>query len=868
MGGGKARAGKRRSWSFLILILVNIILLSGAFLFYRRYTEAYQKSLREENLNNIGNLNKSSMAIVTAVLDSWNVKLNDFAEYTEHEETSYEQACDMLYISNSRKDIYFQLLDSSYQGLQMTKDNNGNYLPVSYTHPTYAVQQKAFDDVDDDGNEIRFVPEFTNDVTKRLVFAIYKHITLTDGEGNPEIYTLLLASDSDSVLAQFNNLNGYDGQSTVIIDSTGNYIIKNRDFTSTNFYQYIANSNDLSLDQMNAIRNLVLKNSGGELLYKNSKSAAQDCVFRYEKMAENDWYCITAVPESSFKLPEFNYNYIIYTVIFLIILLVLDITWLQLTNRMLRISARREAEASNAKSSFMSRMSHEIRTPLNAVIGYNVIAKGELSAAHDEAQRRLAEMRVMDCLTKSDIASKHLLTIINDVLDMSAIESGKIKVAHERFNFRSLITSLSTIFYSQAKTKGVNFEVIFDTLTEEWFTGDQMRTNQFLTNLLSNAIKFTPEGGSVKLHISQPEAMSNASHIHFEISDTGIGMTEEYLERIWAPFEQADSSISRRYGGTGLGLTITKNLVDLMNGNITVESELGKGTTFRVDLTFERTEQPSVNKVYDFSGINALVVDDDSCTCEYISQLFVRCGAHCHAVSSGEEAISAFKKSVGSNMPYTVCLVDWRMPKMDGIETIKRLRELFVKDIPIIVITAYDLTEISETAAEVGVDMFVEKPLFQSSLFDLLANISGKIVPEKFEMNSKFDLNGTHVLLAEDNTMNMEIAKRILQSAGVTVDSAWNGKEAVEAFEKAPCGTYSAILMDVHMPIMDGHTATKAIRNSLHPDAKTVPIIAMTADAFAENVAQALEAGMNDHISKPIDINVLFDTIKKHTVQR
>ncbi|NMP38242.1 MAG: response regulator [Clostridiales bacterium] len=864
MSGSKTKTGKSRSWSFLALIVVNIVLLSGAFFLYGRYTQAYQKSLREENLNNISNLNKSSMAIVTAVLDSWNVKLNDIAEYAEHEGLDYEQTCDMISDFNSQEDIFFQILDSSYNGRQLTKNEDGSYPEISYAHGSYAVQQKAFDDINDNGNEIRFVPELTNDYTKSKVFAIYKHITLANADGIPEVYTLLLASNSDSVLSAFNHLNGYDGQSTVLIDSTGNYIIKNRDFTSTNFYQFIANSNDLTLDQLNAIRSNVLKNGSGELLYKNSKLTGQDCVFRYEKMAENDWYCVTAVPESAFKLPEFNYNYIIYTVLLLIALLVLDITWLQITNRLLRISARREAEANNAKSSFMSRMSHEIRTPLNAVIGYNTIAKSELSGDYDEAGRRSAEMRVMDCLTKSETASKHLLTIINDVLDMSAIESGKIKVAHDRFDFRSLITSLTTIFYSQAKAKGVNFEVIFDTLNEEWFVGDQMRVNQILTNLLSNAIKFTPEGGTVKLLISQPEAQTNASHIHFEVSDTGIGMTSEYLERIWAPFEQADSSISRRFGGTGLGLTITKNLVDLMNGKISVESESGVGTVFCVDLTFERTEQPVNNAAYDFSRVNALVVDDDTCTCEYIQQLFARCGARCDTFTSGEEALRAFKLSNDSDFPYTICLVDWRMPKMDGLETIKRLREIAKREIPVIVITAYDFSEISEKAAEVGVDMFIAKPLFQSSLFDMLANISGKKEPETLKKNKKYDLKGVRVLLAEDNAMNKEIAKKILESAGVEVDSVWNGKEAVEMFENSPAGTYSVILMDVHMPVMDGHTATGIIRASSHTDAKTIPIIAMTADAFAENVAQAHEAGMNDHISKPIDIATLFETIKKY----
>lgn len=283
-------------------------------------------------------------------------------------------------------------------------------------------------------------------------------------------------------------------------------------------------------------------------------------------------------------------------------------------------------------------------------------------------------MKVLDCLVKSDIASKHLLTIISDVLDKSAIESGKVEVAHDCFDFKGLITSLTTVFYSQARAKGFEFEVLFGTLTEEWFTGDQMRTNQILTNLLSNAIKFTPEGGLVKLRIQQPEAETNAAHIHFEISDTGIGMTQEYLKRLWTPFEQADSSISRRFGGTGLGLSITKNLIALMGGAIDVENSPGEGTTFFVDLTFERTEQPQNTRSYNFSTVNALVVDDDESTCDYFKLLFNQCGAKCASVTSGVDAVSAVSNALANKSPYTICLVDWRMPGMDGIETVQRIR--------------------------------------------------------------------------------------------------------------------------------------------------------------------------------------------------
>lgn len=528
-------------------------------------------------------------------------------------------------------------------------------------------------------------------------------------------------------------------------------------------------------------------------------------------------------------------------------------------------SAVESAEkASVAKGCFMSRMSHEIRTPLNAVIGYNSIARHELSQAKTEAQRRQAEMKAMDCLTKGDIASRHLLTIINDVLDMSAIESGRIQVAHERFDFKEMISSLTVLYFSQAKAGGIDFEVAFDTLTEEWFIGDQMRINQILNNLLGNAMKFTSQGGSVRLSICQPEADINAAHIRFEVADTGIGMEEEYLKHIWTPFEQADSSISRRFGGTGLGLSITKSLVDLMGGTIHVTSKRNVGTTFTVDLNLERTKQPEINGAYHFSEMSALVVDDDRSTCEYVKLLFDRCGVRCKTVTSGDAAIEAVAEAKARGDYYTLCLIDWRMPGMDGIETVKRLRQISDAEVPIVIVTAYDYSAIEAEARQAGVNLFAAKPLFQSTLFDLLADISGRQPVEKTEKKDAFDFSGTRVLLAEDNVMNMEIAKRILLSAGVAVDCAWNGREAVALFQSAPSGTYQAILMDVHMPEMDGYEATSAIRECAHPEAATVPIIAMTADAFVENVAEALQVGMNDHIAKPVDIKVLFETLRKH----
>lgn len=505
--------------------------------------------------------------------------------------------------------------------------------------------------------------------------------------------------------------------------------------------------------------------------------------------------------------------------------------------------------ANNAKKSFLSRMSHEIRTPMNAIIGMTTIA-----AAYIGDQKR-----VEDCLTKITLSSKHLLSLINDVLDMSKIEEDKLVKAHERFEFQDLVESITSIIYSQTASKDLNFEVLID-CSEEVLIGDSVRVSQILLNLLSNAVKFTPTGGSVRFEIRESKRKSGSVPIRFTVSDTGIGMSEEFLKKLYDPFEQEEAGASGR-GGTGLGMPITKNLVALLGGTIEVKSEKGKGTKFTVELPFDLPEEKKSERgESEIRDLNVLVVDDDKDTCIHADILLKKMGVRSSWVLSGAEAIPLVLNAHETGNDYDVCIIDWKMPEMDGIETTRQIRKIVGSEALIIILSAYDWSSIEKEAREAGANAFISKPMFAFTLYNTLVSVSdkNKIAETATPKSSEYCFKGKRILLAEDNELNTEIAVEILKMTEVEVDCAENGKVALDRYLAADAHFYDMILMDIQMPIMNGYEAAKAIRESGREDAKSIPIFAMTANAFNEDVIAATQSGMNGHIAKPIDVDVLY----------
>ena len=511
-------------------------------------------------------------------------------------------------------------------------------------------------------------------------------------------------------------------------------------------------------------------------------------------------------------------------------------------------------DANKAKTVFLSNMSHEIRTPMNAIIGLDNIALNDPDISD----------KTRDYLEKIGVSAKHLLNLINDILDMSRIESGSMALNNEEFSFPKFIESINTLFIGQCSEKQLNYSCHINGTLDDYYIGDNTKLRQILINTLSNAVKFTPTGGEVNLGVERVARFAGKSTIRFTVRDTGIGMSEEFLPKIFDTFAQEKQAGGNKYGSSGLGMAIVKNLVDMMNGDISVKSKKGEGTEITVTITLLDSEKnDSVKKMgeVDFKGMTALVVDDDAIACENAKISLGNLGLLCETALSGEQAIEMVKIRHARREPYNLILIDWKMPEMDGVETTRRIRSIVGSESAIIILTAYNWDDITDEARAAGVDSFLAKPLFASNVVEEFRYAIGKKKAANAE-EAKADLKGKRILLAEDMEVNAEIMVMVLNMREMQVECATNGREALEMFSKSQENYYDAILMDMNMPEMDGLEATMKIRALDRADAKTVPIIALTAKAFDEDVQRSLQAGLNAHLSKPVEPDALFATLE------
>ena len=501
-------------------------------------------------------------------------------------------------------------------------------------------------------------------------------------------------------------------------------------------------------------------------------------------------------------------------------------------------------------------MSHDIRTPMNAIVGMTAIA-----AAHIDDRKQ-----VENCLRKITLSSKHLLGLINDVLDMSKIESGKLTLATEQISLKEVVEGIVNIMQPQVKTKKQTFDIHVKNILTENVWCDGVRLNQVLLNLLSNATKYTPEGGSIHLSLFEENSPKGERYvrIYIKVKDNGIGMSPDFLKRIYESYSRADGARIHKTEGAGLGMAITKYIVDAMEGTIDIQSEPDKGTEFLLTFDFEKAAAMNMDMV--LPSWNMLVVDDDELLCRTAMDALKSIGIKAEWTLSGEKAIELVNEHHKRREDYQIILLDWKLPGMDGIQVAKEIRHNLGDEVPILLISAYDWSEFEAEAREAGISGFISKPLFKSTLYYALRQYMGTETENGQTLNPNIDLSGRRILIAEDNELNWEVANELLSDLGVELDWAEDGQICLDKFQKSPEGYYDAVLMDIRMPHMTGYEATKMIRGLNHPDALSIPIIAMSADAFSDDIQHCLECGMNAHIAKPIDIMEVSRLLKRFLI--
>ena len=653
-----------------------------------------------------------------------------------------------------------------------------------------------------------------------------------------------------------------------IIRPDGSFVIQNPNTELRYFFEQLQKQSDSAVNESSA-ENPVEKFSAA--LKKHEEYTAILEVNGEERqiygisLPYSEWYLVSVMPYTILDkaINNLGSQRIFMTLLscasVLIILTVIFLRYFSITrSQMNELEKARQAalEANKAKSEFLANMSHDIRTPMNAIVGMTAIA-----AAHIDDRKQ-----VENCLRKITLSSKHLLGLINDVLDMSKIESGKLTLTTEQISLKEVVEGIVNIMQPQVKTKKQTFDIHVENILTENVWCDGVRLNQVLLNLLSNATKYTPEGGAIHLSLFEENSPKGERYvrIYIKVKDNGIGMSPDFLKRIYESYSRADGARIHKTEGAGLGMAITKYIVDAMEGTIDIQSEPDKGTEFLLTFDFEKADAMNMDMV--LPSWNMLVVDDDELLCRTAMDALKSIGIKAEWTLSGEKAIELVNEHHKRREDYQIILLDWKLPGMNGIQVAKEIRHNLGDEVPILLISAYDWSEFEAEAREAGISGFISKPLFKSTLYYALRQYMGTETENGQTSNPNSDLSGRRILIAEDNELNWEVANELLSDLGVELDWAEDGQICLDKFQKSPEGYYDAVLMDIRMPHMTGYEATIMIRGLNHPDALSIPIIAMSADAFSDDIQHCLECGMNGHIAKPIDIMEVSRLLKRFLI--
>lgn len=831
-----------------ILLIANIIIIAFVILFISNYAKHERQIDREIEMNSFKNITFSAELVTTNYLEGEQRTCNSWANYINSRAITMQQAVDYVTTAKTNARVSGHIINiNTLKGLSTNANPNNpedftvsyEYLPILHT-------------ADELKGEINVTRSYTNPVTGIQSIAFYNIIELLNEEtGVKESAYLLRVVPVSTVEEKWAfPTDKYKNADIAIIDQDGNYIIKGNAFKNSNIFEFYDSYNSKSSPDYIDLKS-TLKQTSGTFEMKNSKGQQSFNAFTIVN-TNKEWYVVSTIPIDDLSSNTIDWALLGIVVVSLVLLMILDIISMLSLNHKLQIAAKAADAANQAKTDFLSTMSHDIRTPMNAIIGLTTITEKNI---HDPVS-------VATNLKKISMASNHLLTLINDILDISKVESGKITLAPVSFSIVESAENLVNISQPIVREKEIDFRFRIKNITNEFLFADKLRINQIFINILSNALKYTPKGGRVCVDMNEePSETQGSITLNYTVTDTGIGMSKGFMEKMYEPFVRQTDSRINTIQGTGLGLAITKQMIDLMNGSIECQSQVGEGTTFKISLTIPVSEMQEAEMV--LPPINVLLIDDDDVLLETAQDTLKVLGANAEVAGSSSEGLSLLEHSIKDKNPFNIIILDWQMPGMNGIELTRKIREKAGNDIPILLVSAYDWSNIEEEAKNAGINGFISKPLFRSSLYKKISEVLNIQTEQDAQEESDTDIAGMNILIAEDIDINYEIVSTFLEMHGITSVRAANGEEAVTLMESAVEKQYDMIFMDIQMPVMNGLDATRAIRKLPNPVARTIPIIAMTADAFSENVAECMKAGMNGHIAKPIDVKLVIKEIRR-----
>lgn len=834
-----------------LIVIVNTAIMAAILIFvviYSRYesNEAYQRQIDyfENTTVTMEHVTENYLEGEQRICDVW-------AHYINNQVMTMEEAVD--YIRNSHV-----LANTSAHLISLDTHTGLSTRPKLGTTEDYDVsyqQVGLLDDVgwiDEIGESINITRAYTNPMNGEQSLAFCNKVTLLDPEGEGFEAAVLLRVIPISELeekwvfpqAEFSHAE------LSMIDANGDYILKGYSFKNSSFFEFYRSYNPTEPASSKELFDRITSSTGSISMFNSHR---EECILAFTPVAASvGWTLLSFVPVKDLNVDRENWLLAGVISVGLLILFLFDLFYMLSLNRRLQNAAREAESANKAKTDFLSTMSHDIRTPMNAIIGLTTIAEKNLGDV--ESTR--------DSLRKISLASNHLLTLINDILDISKVESGKLKLTPLTFSIVETAENLVNLSQPMVKEKNIEFSFHINRMEKEYLYADQLRLNQICINILSNAIKYTEPGGRVSVEMREEEsALPGCIKLTYVVADTGMGMSPEFMKTMYQPFSRQTDSRVNSIQGTGLGLAITKQMVELMGGTIDCQSEQGKGTTFTVVLDIPLAEKQREDMRLD--STDALIVDDDEVLLKTAVDTLESMGAAVEQARGGLDALGMIVDRHKAGRDYNIVIIDWKMPDIDGIETIRRIRTEVDANIPILLISAYDWSDVEDLAKEAGANGFVSKPLFRSTLYDKINALIGAESESVEPEDDYSDLAGMHILVAEDNDINWEIISTMLGMFGITSDRAENGRVCVDMMRTAEEGSYALIFMDVQMPEMNGLDATRTIRGMEDPWRASIPIVAMTADAFSENVTECLNAGMNGHIAKPIDIKLVIKEIRR-----